>query len=203
MAIVTLATFTALHATRLSNIDTTVDRLVAGYPSKSADMLRLSTYQAAIGRRADMDASLRTVDVAGLIDINAAHSALLKALFDDIGRDRDMFERYSDLRQDNPRFGSLEEVSALLELDRAQTETLLSVATVYSGRSTLSLDHAPEQLKTILVDAGISSGDALLSGAPTNAIYALYRQAPDRSPYLIGTAWYNTQQREVRILEMR
>lgn len=151
--------------------------------------------------------TMSLVDVGGLIDVNTAHPDLVRALLTGLDAPAGAFSRHQAVlsRGSHADVGTFAgAVDAMVPSDR-----LLRLATVRSGRAGLSEADVPDELRRILIDAGLwddrrPEGARLradLQGGPTYMVYRLFLESDDERS-LIATLRLTSSVRGRRVLDL-
>lgn len=135
----------------------------------------------------------RAVDVGGLVDLNTAAPPLLEALFAGLGlgpQDLDVFRQW---RQQSRRLLRVEDLGRIVDQD-VDSARLLQSTTVFSGRSGIALDAAPDDVLDVFTE---NADPSQFGSQPSNSSYAIVK---DGKP--IGVVFFAPSDNH-RVLELR
>ena len=168
----------------------------------ASEILREQPLTAQIGGEA---VAIRLLDVAGLVDLNAADPALLGAVLAELGAPPGALARVEARR----RAGGIVDAAQLARvagLPEDRLGALAEVVTVRSGRAGLSPEHVPSGLREMLARRGLwdARTGALaegLSASPTNGTYRAYAAADGRET-AVGTLMLGGSRRGWKMVEV-
>lgn len=145
-----------------------------------------------IGHRA-YTISLR--DVGGLVDLNTANPELLEHFLKTFGLSEPEVRDYRKWRRAPNRAQRIRDLTHIAKMDPQRLQQLRSLSTVNSGRAGISIDDAPDALKTIL-----GSQLQRWSSPPSGEIFQVWATEDANAPELLGVVSISSQQNPGRVL---
>lgn len=146
--------------------------------------------------------TLRLQDVGGLIDLNSASPELLEKLFRHLHFPDNAQESFRSWRRDGQRLMRVDDLIRITNADPVLLPALAQVATVFSGRRGIAIEHAPEKVLEIVRDGRSTISDSDISAA-SNTNFRVYLQDTDTSELMIGVVSILGNNGQSRILEAR
>ncbi len=145
--------------------------------------------------------TLRLQDVGGFIDLNTASPEILEKLFRHLRFPNDAQSKFRSWRREGQRLMRVDDLIRITSADPALRVELAQVATVFSGRRGIAIEHAPAKVLEIVRDGGNAINESDISPA-SNINFRVYLQNTDNEQ-MIGVVSIFGGTGQSRILEVR
>jgi type II secretory pathway component PulK len=136
-------------------------------------------------------------DVGGLIDLNTAQPELRQTLFKHLAASAseaaEYEEKYIAWRRSGKRLIRIDDLYRILERDARAFSRLDRFATISSGRSGISPDHAPDAVLELITersgnrDALVQDVPETLRSSPSNVTFQVRVRSNDTESRILGT----------------
>lgn len=190
-ALLVLTTLFAITQTRsMTTLQASaLERLLLSQSQRDEDLLRLAiAYRLASPDDTQFEVpegQLILQDVGGLIDLNTAAPELLDRLASGLGISNERMTAFRDWRRVPHRTLSTNDFARLTGIAPVDRARLMQLTTVFSGRSGIAPDFAPDSVWSVIG----SSADSLppeLKSEPAYTVFAVWHKNHEASAH-IGT----------------